>query len=463
MLMCSSIIGIVFITGLIFSTLPLCQTYSFRIVPLRPSVVEGGTVNLVCEVLNTNEDEEYIFIWEKDGEIVAGEHSVMGPTRQTRHRMVADLLSEEKRFMFLLKIEPVNVEDAGEYSCSAEESMKVRKTSLQRAVLMVNQVPGSQYPKCLSEIDGGFPEGEEVTITCVSELVTPPVTLQWQRDGQSIPTKIENNVKEGLIKAHYTFTPTPDDSGSKFICDMRSSAIKPSKRRQCEINSVVVLHKPIIRIRYPEIVHVGKESIFICESFANPILTTYEWTFSFKLSERILIDDTTHQILRLLEPSLSDDGAQITCMATNSIGTSSSTVTMHVRKETATGNQHTTDELIDDGIYDYNTGGYFLGVPTSIAILGLSGVVIFLLFVTITPVCYCCLCGRRVSSKESIAQPDVYIEPKDSRILPQVPTSDDLAPWMRSVASQVPDDWDVEYSEIGGKPPPLKIAKCSCV
>ncbi|XP_071945202.1 opioid-binding protein/cell adhesion molecule-like [Antedon mediterranea] len=451
---------IIVIAGFCSTFFPVCEMYTFRIEPLRTSVMEGETVTLVCEIANTLDDEEYILIWKKDETTIAQEHSILGPTIQVGHHIESDLVRTTSGFMYVLKINPVTVSDGGVYTCLAEERMKVRTFS-KHASLIVNQLPGSQYPKCLTEKDGGFPEGQEVTLTCVSEIVTPPVTLKWTRNGQVVPSRIEKDLQNSLIKTHYTFVPKPKDNGDRFTCTMTSSAIK-SKSPQCDITPLVVLHKPIITIRrYSDVIYVGKESVYICESTANPTSTTYKWNVSSQLTSKVVIDDNTYQILRLLNPSLSDEGCMLTCVATNSMGTSSSSVTLHLQEEESDSHQ---EELTTGGVYD-NNKGHFLGVPVVVAVIGLTGAFVFFLFLAITPVCYCCLCGRppRLSPNETVIHQEMYSDPKDFHALQQVQTSDDVAHWMRSVASQVPEDCDVHYSEIDGRPMSFKFPKCSCV
>ncbi|XP_071944683.1 uncharacterized protein [Antedon mediterranea] len=419
----------------------------------RPNDVgepEGKVATLKCYIEKINPENDEVSWWKGNFKI-SNQAEVIA--KDSRLSVSVEKVGETQIYLYSLLIVNIKQTDAGEYHCEINNEIKS-----QPAHLAVYQIPSSEYPKCIQSKES-YVVGSEIKLSCISEMLNPPVQLKW-RDVSLSKTSME--IKDTLVYNHYVFEANKLDNDGTFTC-YQTTDVLPEKRN-CTIQNLNIQYRPEVKIQHTSTLFIGSDSILFCQSFANPPVTQFMWTFSPVLNANEYIADG--QVLTLIKPSITTNGTIITCSAENNVGTSRDTINLIISNGRP--NKDSTKEsndVIQLHKVNINTNKEEDkdSVSLYVVIIIIILVVIILVVVVIIPVYYQCFCKTRTatdSSGREMYQPTVYYDTRGrvsnsglyDRSLPRLPSTGHYGHWRHSFASQVPEDLDVQgYTYIEDK------------
>ncbi|XP_033107803.1 uncharacterized protein LOC117109540 [Anneissia japonica] len=445
---------------------PSSSFTGFRKEPDKETQPEGGLAYFNCIVVNLN-GMEYVS-WIHDGKKISKDGTILDKKLDDRYNVDSNALLGT----FNLHIRDVQRKDSGIFVCAVFKGNNQLVAESQPANLTVLQIPREHYPLC-SPILASYKIGENIIVTCRSEITDPLADLTWKRnDGEVRSSQVQTSIKTDAYIISYSFIISKNDQRSMLICEMTTPA-NTAIRRNCSTGPINVLYAPHVRIEQTDVAMLGKEAIFICYSDSNPPEVTFEWNFNPALDEDMHTIQN-ERILRILNTQKDINGTIIECKVTNSIGsrsqTSKITIFTSVSKptETALGKEeiktgtkennldtektnskHTNSETIKPVHRNKKNEDFSISLIIAIAV----ACIIVILGLALIPVGYMKYTRRQpsdtVSRGRPVSIPDVYFEPKD-HVDPMLPQLGLAAPWMRTVGVQVPGEceYDVTYTQV---------------
>ncbi|XP_033118820.1 cell adhesion molecule 3-like isoform X1 [Anneissia japonica] len=425
------------------------QAELFTAKPKDVEEFEGQIATLKC-FLGEFIEAKYVVSWWKAGSKLTEQNEVV--TMDERMTVNLDELPYPGAFSYSLLITNILLKDEGGYHCQIDRTPPITSGIARLTVL---QVPSVEYPKCTKSANS-YIVGSQVKLTCTCELLSPPVNLVWSREGSFIlPMDIQTEELEDFVYKHYIFTAQKDDNDATFMCQQKTKIIP--KIQNCTIRNLNIQYRPEVKIQHTSALFAKIDSILFCQSFANPPVTGFKWTFTPVLNAYEYITDG--QVLTLTKLSMDRNGTRITCSAENKIGIGRNTMTLHMTKEIRRNDniqKNDNDLEISPEAEENNLDIYGKDNPSIslyVVIIIIILVVIIVVVVVIIPVYYQCFCKTRTTintSGREIYQPTVYYDPRDrssnsglyDRSLPRLPNTGHYGHWRHSFASQVPEDLD---------------------
>ncbi|KAM3729101.1 Hemicentin-2 [Dirofilaria immitis] len=205
-----------------------------------------------------------------------------------------------------LHIESATDDDAGRYSCVAENKPGRAEKDLIVAVLKPPQMDGQHYVLEL-------PENEAITLTC--PINDPSVEIQWTKNGIPITTSNNLQLSASGLKLHILHGQLYD--AGRYIC----RAWNDAGEAVANMNVVVLVPPKITEEAFRTIESILNQTIHIgCKTTGIP-MPKIIWSFNGRTifpSEKIQIlnNDT---LLVLKEVQVNQEG-RYSCMATNKVG-----------------------------------------------------------------------------------------------------------------------------------------------
>ncbi|XP_071945831.1 B-cell receptor CD22-like [Antedon mediterranea] len=415
----------------------------------RPNDVgepEGKVATLKCYIENINPKNDDVSWWKDDAKL---SNQAEVTVKDSRLSVNLEQVGETHIYSYSLLIVNIKQTDAGEYHCEINNDIKS-----QPARLAVYQIPSGEYPKCVQSKES-YVVGSEIKLSCISEMINPPVQLSWNYKTKDISlSKTSRENKDSLVYNHYVFKANKLDNDGTFTC-FQTTDVLPEKRN-CTIQNLNIQYRPEVKIQHTSTLFAGSDSILFCQSFANPPITQFRWTFLPVINANKYIADG--QVLTLIKPSIAANGTIITCSAENNVGISRNTITLIISN--VRNNKESTEESNDviqlhKVNINRNTEENKDSVSLYVVIIIIILVVIIVVVVVIIPVYYQCFCKTRTatdSSGREMYQPTVYYDTRDrvsnsglyDRSLPRLPSTGHYGHWRHSFASQVPEDLDVQ-------------------
>ncbi|XP_033118843.1 hemicentin-1-like [Anneissia japonica] len=417
--------------------------FAFEDVPSNDEVMTGKDHAFSCVVSGMMYEE---LTWFKDGRQI----HLTADVDEIRISIVKNELSNGN--LSTLVIDNVIRSDAGLYQCVVilPTSASVLDRSPE-AELNILSLPAPEYPIC-SEPESEIISGSTVKLTCVSERVHPPVSLQFIRNSKPVNTGITFTKTANLVTLQFAKITTKIDNGDVYECYQYSS-LDLNYQKSCRTKPLNIQYKPEIKLQHTNPVLPGRETILFCQTFANPPVSHYQWTSVPHLKAEDIFTDGNGQVLKLLRPSLKQSGTNITCIATNEIGQVSSSIELQVSQTIRNSeNNKNPHESTSNQMTEMSNKG--IGLSLDVVIIIAAGVVIIVVLVVLVPVYHYCLCrNNNITTIDSlgkeVTQPEVYYEAREGvilrhtiqdRSLPRVPTTEVYGHWRHSTASQVPND-----------------------
>ncbi|XP_071944684.1 cell adhesion molecule 4-like [Antedon mediterranea] len=418
------------------------------------SVLEGDSVTVKCFIQGKLPDSSDIAWWKGERQLSNKNNILIKDSR-----LIATLTDfpGTNKLTYLLGISQSVREDEGGYYCKISNIDEIHSEIVRVTIL---QKPSDEYPQCFQSKES-YISGSDVQLSCISEIINPPVELRWKRTILPISDQdVSTDIRDNIVYKHLQFTAKKSDNDDTFVC-LQNSEVVPATSN-CTITNLNIQYIPEVKIRHTSVIFSGSDSILFCQAIANPPVRTFTWTFKPMLESYGYA--TEGQVLRLLKPTISRNGTQITCKAENSIGSHVATTTIYIFNEKYVTSKDYNNKIDSNGEYssrsefDINTENNAEvedEVSLYVVIIIIILVVIIVVVVVIIPVYYQCFCKTRTATDSSgieIYQPTVYYDTRDrvsnsglyDRSLPRLPSTGHYGHWRHSFASQVPEDLDVQ-------------------
>ena len=320
-------------------------------------------------------------------------------------------------------------------------------------------------------------------IQCKSERANPPVTLKMMRNGKTISQVMINDTIPGFRILQHSFEVDSSLNDAIFECHSSSDA-DSTYAPSCEYNRLNVLYRPrVVLERDPNAVHPGEAITFQCNIDSNPAHSSIMWKRVPEIDAERVRFSRDHKQMTII-PRESDNNTAITCNATNSLGSLSSSVNLMLLPvpQVATTPKSNVSTIVtlrpktstDITAYKPDVGSSASEtVPLSPEILaiiiGIIGLLILIvLVITLGYLCRCFPVQHKGTYDGSVYgstfgpnygptdrpiwdQTSIYFEPKDHLKELNTWQRTHRPVWQRNVSVQVPhvDDEEPPYQEIG--------------
>ena len=212
--------------------------------PVSP-VVEGEILSVHCQVWSLQKGQDVsLFRTSADGVasriavIVDGDALIASNTGTV---FVAVRQMHDGSVVHFLSILGAAKEDAGKYSCKTETVADTdAKLPIDSVDINIAYFPSDPDPKCSpNELPSPIQAGEEISLSCSSEVAYPEVTLQWTRSGSSKVFNSETTTDNGRTESHLKLQIGSGDNGKVFTCQMKSKFF-PERTKNCHIGPITV-------------------------------------------------------------------------------------------------------------------------------------------------------------------------------------------------------------------------------
>ncbi|XP_038064545.1 hemicentin-2-like [Patiria miniata] len=239
-------------------------------------------------------------VWTKDRQRVAEWPKPAGTETPSKYELSAEPSSS--MFFADLVIHSVDATDNGVYKCRLKRGQTVLGTSNEER-LTVEQRPASQYPVCsVRTLEN------KRTFICESERGSPPVTLQWLKDGQPLGPSSEPEDDSGDFVQARLLVADGESSRGRFECSL---TFRGQLSRSC------FLDRPIVTIPITTSgLSIGEDLVIVCVTSGNPE-STVDWNFRPNLHSSVRKEG---HMLTIKNLSSSDNGTQIICEGHNAVG-----------------------------------------------------------------------------------------------------------------------------------------------
>ncbi|XP_033118867.1 titin-like [Anneissia japonica] len=215
----------------------------FREEPKSAVVTAGEDKPFVCAVSGMLDQHQ--FAWYKGNtQLTHGEYITSTPGNE---RLLVTQLETSLGNTSILTVNDVVSSDSGAYTC-AIFNPSGRYLRSEPAKLVVRSLPGSHYPLC-SVSKTIAVVGSEITLTCKSENVQPPVDLTWTEDNKIIRDGTSTLKTVDEVMNEFTLLLAKDNHGMKFICK-QTSDLMPSNHSYCSVGPLNVRYRPYVKIQH---------------------------------------------------------------------------------------------------------------------------------------------------------------------------------------------------------------------
>ena len=212
--------------------------------PVSP-VVEGEILSVHCQVWSLQKGQDVsLFRTSADGDarrialISDGEALIASNTGTV---FVAVRQMHDGSVVHFLSILNAAKEDAGEYSCKIETVADTNEElPIDSVYINIAYFPSDSDPKCSPDaLPGPIQAGDEISLSCSSEVAYPEVTLQWTRSGSSKVFNSEITTSNGRTESHLKLQVGSGDNGKIFMCQVKSKGF-PGQTKSCHIGPITV-------------------------------------------------------------------------------------------------------------------------------------------------------------------------------------------------------------------------------
>lgn len=290
--------------------------------------VFGGKVVLPCNVsIRTVEEDISIILWYKgdlgvpiytlDSRKSTLQNAKHFPSTELDSRAHFDVTSKIPR----LVLDPVKIEDAGEYKCRVDYRRSrtvVRRLRLRVIVPPNDVIIKDEHGQRMRDIIGPYDEGFYLTLICEAEGGSPPPSVTWWRGSTLLDDNYKPTVK-GVVRNELTLK----NLRRSFLMEVFSCQASNTNLTVPKTSSVILdlnlkpLEVYIIESNRP--VSAGKEVKLVCESSGSrPPAHLSWWKDGKKLEsykDSVSDDGNITTSLLTFTPSVDDNGKSLSCRA----------------------------------------------------------------------------------------------------------------------------------------------------
>ncbi|XP_028966925.1 nephrin [Galendromus occidentalis] len=289
----------------------------FKTRPQSVQLIEGQTTELQCQIGNLGGQVQ----WSKDGFVLGYEADIPG---FPRYQMIVD----EPRGIYNLKLNKVTLDDEAEYQCQVGPVPDHR--AIWSAAYVTVLVPPKQIELRHKGNDSGTldaVEGDQLSMSCWVRDTKPPASIRWFRNNQplekdKVQKRIDTNGERELssVFTKVEIYPRLDDARAVFTCEAQHPALKAPLRSSVVLNVLYAPNAPEIQ-GYPERELMSGDSLtLVCISRGGNPPARLDW---FKndtpVRSRYRQDDHEAMATYSIMVSDQDDGFVLRCDASNAV------------------------------------------------------------------------------------------------------------------------------------------------
>ncbi|XP_072177783.1 uncharacterized protein [Diadema setosum] len=314
---------------LLSSYIHAVQPYSMHIDSRSTVVSRGTTVELECYSGAGRFPTGARVEWRRESSLMTGAQTIgrwsqgsgselLDGADATRYTLgSAGEVSRNGLFVQTLTIREIQKADRGRYRCVLIETSGT-ETPSSYFELTVKYPPAEHFPHCTALPDES---GDEVSLTCLSERTTPPLTLRWYRNDSLVA---ENTPVGDKMKAVYRAQ--RKDLTSSFECRLTyNDDVEPVVSRSCYFS------RPYIAIlRLAEV--NSRESKYHAFVHSNPPFISdisCDLTASHTTSRRFELEFPGYGVMTVGPVAPADNGTVLTCRAENVLGVAEAEITVY--------------------------------------------------------------------------------------------------------------------------------------
>ncbi|KAF2366926.1 Immunoglobulin-like domain [Trinorchestia longiramus] len=242
----------------------------------------------------------------------------------------ARLPERGNRWDFSLRIQPVLLEDDGNFQCqvSASDGVPGIRTKTVQLTVYVPPEPPVIRP---TELDSTA--GLLTTIECTSRGGRPPPEILWVDErhpreplglGAVTTMELMPDNKRAVVTSKLSFTPRRTHDNATISCLTTHQALTSPLSSSVRLR---IRYAPEVQVTVtPERLVEGDDAKLTCRALANPPKLAYRWYHN-----RMVVENQTTSTLMLHKISREMHQDSISCEVSNEVGTSKKTQSLHVR------------------------------------------------------------------------------------------------------------------------------------
>ncbi|XP_072177488.1 uncharacterized protein [Diadema setosum] len=314
---------------LLFSCIYAVQLYSMHI-DSRSTVVSLGTkVELQCYSRGRKFPTGGRVEWRRETSLMIGAQTIgrwsqgsgselLDGADATRYTLgSAGEVSRNGFFVQTLTIREIQKADRGRYWCVLIETSGT-ETPSSNFELTVKYPPAEHFPHCTALPDS---TGDEVSLTCMSERTTPPLTLRWYSNDLLVAA--DTPVKD---KMQTVYRAQRKDLASSFECRLTyNDDVEPEVSRSCYFSRPYIA---ILRLAEAN----SRESKYHAFVYSNPPFISdisCDLTASHATSRRFELEFPGYGVMTVGPVAPADNGTVLTCRAENALGVAEAKMTVY--------------------------------------------------------------------------------------------------------------------------------------
>ncbi len=207
--------------------------------PMNP-IHEGSILSIRCQIWNLPSENYQVTIFRTTP---GGQHEMIAVddhvTLENDNAFLAERQMTDGSIVYLLSVIYSPRSAAGEYVCKLRDIIGILTDLPSDSIhLQFFYFPSKSDPVCTSDTKSIVSIGSNVTVTCSSDIGSPPVSIQWQSDGET-DIRHDKYEKQGRKYAVLKFQVSKYHAGAMFSCKVSSVAF-PQRTQTCHYGPIVL-------------------------------------------------------------------------------------------------------------------------------------------------------------------------------------------------------------------------------
>ena len=228
------------VTYLIITLLLTYASASIRIsvsAPINP-LKEGGILSIKCQIWGLPAEGYQVTIFRTTSSGQPESISVDGlVTLESENTFLAERQMMDGSTVYLLSVIRPSKQEAGEYVCKIRDIVGILTDLPSDSIhLEFSYFPDKSDPVCLSDNPSIVTVGSNVTLTCSSEIGSPPILIEWKQGEKDM--KALQYIKEGRVYSVLKLQLSKHHSETVFVCKV-SSVSFPGLVQTCHYRLIV--------------------------------------------------------------------------------------------------------------------------------------------------------------------------------------------------------------------------------
>ena len=206
--------------------------------PINP-LKEGGILSIRCQIWGLPAKGFQVTIFRTTPSGQPESISVDGlVTLDSDYTFLAERQMSDGSTVYLLSVIHPSKQEAGEYVCKLRDiEGKLTDLPSDSIHLEFSYFPDKSDPVCFSDSPSIVPVGSNVTLTCSSEIGSPPVLIEWKQGEMDM--KASQYINEGRAYSVLKLQISKLHSETVFICKV-SSVSFPGRVQTCHYRPIVM-------------------------------------------------------------------------------------------------------------------------------------------------------------------------------------------------------------------------------